>query len=127
MSTVHHSHVCEVNCFHPSRSSRRYESRSAASRGAIRMRASSAAQTKKVRLSTASAQPGSTATTRTPPTAGPAILTMPRDSPCSALACCRRARLTVCGTSPTSAGTTRPSPRPHSAPSSAKDRTVASP
>ena len=91
------------------------------------IRASSAAHTKNEAPSTASAQPGFSATTRTPPSAGPTIRTPLRDRPCKALACCRRAGLTVCGTSPASAGTTSPSPSPHTTPSTANHGTVATP
>jgi hypothetical protein len=93
----------------------------------MRIRASSAVHRKKDALSTASAQPGFSATTRMPPSAGPTTRTPLRDRPCSALACCRRAGLTVCGTSPASAGTTSPSPSPHRTPSTASSGTVATP
>ena len=53
--------------------------------------------------------PGLPATTSDAADRGPSdTRSMLRDSPCSAFACCRRAGLTVCGTSPTSAGTTSP-------------------
>ncbi len=77
--------------------------RTAESRGAIRIRVSRPAQTKKLTASTASATPGLPATTSAPPTAGPRTPTMFRDRPCSAFACCSRSALP-------SAGRARPRP-----------------
>jgi hypothetical protein len=113
-STLDHSQVRAANSRHHSRSSRRNRCGRASERIGIRIRPSRKAHTTKEALSNASATPGLAATTRIPPIAGPTTRTALRDNPWSALACCSRAGLIVCGINATSAGITNPSPAPYS-------------
>ena len=70
----------------------------------MRIRARHSALNAKVAASTAIASPEPAATTSTPASTGPATPAMLRVRASSPLASCRRARLTVCGISPISAG-----------------------
>ena len=74
-----------------------------------------------------SAIPGLPATTIAPPSAGPITQSRFLVRPRSAFACCSRSALTVCGTSPISAGRTKPSPMPYAAWSAARSATDARP
>ncbi len=62
-----------------------------------------------------SAIPGLPATTSAPPSAGPITQSRFLVRPRSAFACCSRSALTVCGTSPISAGRTKPPLMPYAA------------
>ena len=73
-------------------------------RGAIAIRTSNNAATTNDTASMSSAIPGLPATTIAPPSAGPITQSRFLVRPRSAFACCSRSALTVCGTSPISAG-----------------------
>jgi len=107
------SQVCRRNSPQPSRRSTRNDFGSTVSaRAGSRSRVSRSAATANDAASTSSAEPGLPSATRMPPSAGPTIPVVFRESPSSAFACCSRPGLIVAGISPCEVGITKPSAAP---------------